>query len=164
GLSGMLVIGRPDGGFAETAGYRERLFGIKNVLLDANHNINFEGSKTDSEDQIFTVNGVQNPTIVMRPGAIEGWNFANLGNNGFFSAVLADSTDLATATKYQMTLVARDGQPQPDPLKVDGWANPPGKRGSLVVQAPAKPGTYVLQSAGLFDGSFEWKPFTIATL
>src|SRR5262249_3860114 len=72
GLSGMLVIGRPDGGFAETAGYRERLFGIKNVLLDANHNINFEGSKTDSEDQIFTVNGVRNPTIVMRPGAIEG--------------------------------------------------------------------------------------------
>src|SRR5262249_43946555 len=88
----------------------------------------------------------------------------NLGNNGFFSAILADSTDLATATKYKMTLVARDGQPQPEPLQVDGWANPPGKRGSLVVQAPAKAGTYVLQSAGLFDGTYEWKPFTTPPL
>jgi FtsP/CotA-like multicopper oxidase with cupredoxin domain len=164
GLSGMLVIGRPDGGFAETAGYRERLFGIKNVLLDQHNNINFEGSKTDSVDQFFTVNGVRNPTIVMRPGQIEGWNFANLGNNGFFSVVLADSPNLATATKYNMTLVARDGQPQPNPVSVPGWANPPGKRGSLLVQAPATAGTYYVQSAGLFDGTFEWKPFTIATL
>jgi FtsP/CotA-like multicopper oxidase with cupredoxin domain len=100
----------------------------------------------------------------MRPNAREVGNFANLGNNGFFSVILADPTDLETATKYPMTLVARDGQPQPNPVEVLGWANPPGKRGSLVVDAPANPGTYVVQSAGLFDGAYEWKPFTIATL
>jgi FtsP/CotA-like multicopper oxidase with cupredoxin domain len=162
GLSGMLVIGRPDGGFAETAGYRERLFGVKNVLLDGSNTIDFAGSKTDSQDQIFTVNGVRNPTIVMRPNAREVWNIANLGNNAFFSAVLVNPAD--PSTPIPMTLVARDGQPQPYPVSVPAYADPPGKRGSLVVQAPATPGTYELRSTGLFDGVYEWRPFTIATL
>jgi hypothetical protein len=80
----------------------------------------------------------------MRPGAIEVWNIANLGNNGFFSAILTGAEAGNT-----MTLVARDGLPQPHPLRVPGWANPPGKRGSLVIQA-GQPGMYELRSAGLY--------------
>jgi FtsP/CotA-like multicopper oxidase with cupredoxin domain len=161
GLSGLLVVGRPDGGAPELNGLTQRLLALDNTTI-TNGSIPLP-STTESlppADQTFTVNGLLVPTIPIRPGESQVFNVANIGNIAFYNLQL---TEQGTGTPQTVYIVAEDGQPYTHAVPATTLFMAPGKRYSFVVQAGAT-GGYDLVTTGYFDGFNTWPPKTLATV
>jgi hypothetical protein len=135
------------------------------VIFVHKHNLNEQG-RTDSLSDTavpkpsgFLLNGVSQPTIVMRPGEVQAWHFINSSTFYNFQPVLDAHT---------MQVFARDGDPIPEgyrPLNAEtaaklsneNWRNnlldwpgtfsSPGSRISVFVKASDTPGDYFLRAA-----------------
>src|SRR5262245_10966196 len=115
GLSGLLVIGRPDGGAPQLNGYPQRLLALKNALLSGNQiNVAVEGS--DPQFQTFTVNGQLAPVLTVPIGQWQIFNLANIGNNAFYTLQIntnptATGPAVPSTTAIPVLTLAEDGNP-----------------------------------------------------
>jgi FtsP/CotA-like multicopper oxidase with cupredoxin domain len=122
GLSGMLIIGRADGGAPELDGYGQVLLGLKSLTASTGAAL-FTGLDTSSH---YAVNGQINPSMTMAPGEIQVWNVANLSLETDFRLRLDG---------HRLHVVARDGNPLTRVQSVDFIDLAPGGRVSFLVQA-----------------------------
>lgn len=165
GLSGLLVIGQPDGGATQLDGLPQQLIGLQNALLAGNQiNVPLEGS--DVGAQTFTVNGLHQPDLEIPVGEWQVFNVANIGNNAFYLLQVADITDPLNPTTVPLYLVAADGNPLTN-VRQPGFpavGMPPGRRWSFTFPPKidalgnAVPGKYALVTIGFNDGTNQWPP------
>lgn len=160
GLSGLLVIGRPDGGAPQLDGVPQHLIALQNALLQGNHIVNpvqAQGILFDPSQQTFTVNGQLQPVLTLPAGQRQVFNVANIGNNAFYNLVLVDP---ATKTQVPLTSVAIDGNPFTQPsIPEAGFGFPPGRRWSFTFNPPTSATTWFLTTnIGINDGTHKWPP------
>ncbi|WP_406699098.1 multicopper oxidase domain-containing protein [Singulisphaera sp. Ch08] len=151
GLSGMLVIGRADGGAPELDGYEQALLGIKTISSSGGAPL-FSGLDTPA---YYSVNGQIKPTMTMAPGEIQVWNVANLSFESYFRLQLDG---------HQLHVVAQDGNPLTRVQTVDFIDLVPGSRVSFLVQARTTPGSYGFRTLGYFNGFNSAFAETLTTL
>jgi FtsP/CotA-like multicopper oxidase with cupredoxin domain len=167
GLSGLLSIGRPDGGYPELNGVRQRVLALRydyvtggQISQNIPFNVGSNGATfTDLPHLFFTVNGQLNPTIDIRPGELQVWNVGNISDNGFFYIHLRGANG---APDQPLVLIAQDGDPYTKPVILDPTQRlllPPAQRYSLLVQGPPA-GTYELAMEQYSDGFFLWPAST----
>ncbi len=151
GMFGAILIEDPSDQLLAGTGIRER------VIFTHKLTVNSEG-RTDSfydtllgNASAYLLNGVYQPTMVMRPGEVEVWHFVNSSSFQPFHPVLDEHTMLA---------FARDGMPfdqrfmpvnrlstaNLSPPEWPGAALYPGNRLSVIVRASDTPGAYYLRS------------------
>lgn len=164
GLSGLLVIGRADGGAPELNGLTQHTMGIKSYQTSGT---NFVDASAETVANVqYVVNGQTNPTLSINPGETQVWNVANISNDAFLSLVVANTTNPAAAP--QLFVVAEDGNPLTQPKQVSRIDLAPGRRASFLVQVPlgTNGNTLQLQSQQFIDGFNTWPngPGTSVTL
>ena len=162
GLSGLLTVGRPDGGAPELNGLTQQVLALKNAVLDGTSITN--PSTVDVATETFTVNGQLNPLLTMRPGERQVFNVANIGNNAFYLLALVNGSGV----RQQLRAVAEDGNPftvvgNPggDPTLL---GMPPGRRWSFVVVGGNAGEQWTLQTLGFNDGFNNWPAKTLMTV
>lgn len=84
-------------------------------------------------DMIFTINGVYQPTIFIRPGETQRWRILAAAPHRFFW-IKVEGHDL-----YQ---IGQDGIPFASTKKRDSLMLVPGNRGEIIIQGQSKPGIY----------------------
>lgn len=159
GMFGAIIVEGAEGHLFNPQIANER------VIFVHKHNLTPEG-RTDSlndtavpKPSAFLLNGVSQPTIVLRPGEVQIWHFINSSTFYNFQPLLDGHT---------MQVFARDGDPIPEgyrPLNAEtaaklnsaNWRNnlldwpgtftSPGSRISMFVKASDTPGEYFLRSA-----------------
>jgi suppressor of ftsI len=171
GLSGLLVIGRPDGGAPQLNGLPQRLLALKNALLAGNQIATPIHGMFDPNAQTFTVNGQLNPVLTLPVKQWNVFNVANIGNNAFYGLRIYDPTG---TPKFPPTIaVAEDGNPLTVAQQVvganGGFAFPPGRRWSFTFPPRTTAGTYYVVSTGIDDGTHKWPgsmaaPFILMTI
>lgn len=109
GLSGLLVIGRPDSGAEQLDSLPQRLLAFKNALLSGDQ-IEVPPEESLPFLQTFTVNGQLNPVLDVPIGQWQVFNAANIGANSFFSININTKPD-GTGTSIPFLAVAEDGNP-----------------------------------------------------
>ena len=134
------------------------------VMFLHKHNFSSSGTtNTFSEAAVpspsaFLVNGVSQPTIVMRPGEVQVWHFINSASFYPFNLYLE---------RHTLQAFARDGDPIPEVFRpvtaesvarftnpnwinnIQGWPGTfasAGSRISVLVKASDTPGSYLLRS------------------
>lgn len=170
GLSGLLEIGRPDGGFPQFDGVPQYDIQLKNALLQGNHIVNpqqVQGENFDPSQQTFTVNGQLNPVLTLPAGQLAMFNVGNIGNNAFYALQLSD--DKGKAQPLQS--VAEDGNPfTVVQSQTPGVGMPPGRRWSFTFAPPTTAvNGWKLVSTGFNDGTHQWpgtplKPLVLMTI
>ncbi|HEY2066664.1 MAG TPA: multicopper oxidase domain-containing protein, partial [Gemmatimonadaceae bacterium] len=89
-----------------------------------------------------TINGVANPTIVMRPGETQLWRVGNVGADLYYELSLAG---------HHFQVVARDGHRRARLTPTDTLVLSPGARVEVLVTAGA-PGVYLLRTGDVDTG------------
>lgn len=159
GLSGLITVGDPDGGAPELAGITEHLLALKNAQIV--NGLITDQSTEDPATQVFTVNGQLLPSLTMRPGELQIFNVANIGNNSFFTLQLQDQNKKAQ-TLYS---VAEDGNPFFQVIQqTPGVALPPGRRWSFIIQGGQAGQTWTLLTNGFNDGFRQWPATPLMTI
>ena len=105
GLSGLLVIGRPDGGAPELDGLTQRVLGIKNFWTSGTDIVD---SSTAVASTQYAINGQLDPVISVLPGETQVWNVANIGNGAFMSLFVRPQ---GGGEALPLFVVAEDGNP-----------------------------------------------------
>jgi suppressor of ftsI len=180
GLSGLLVIGRPDGGAPQLDGLTQQLLALKNARLVGNQITVPAMDGSDHNAQTFTVNGQLNPVITMRPNEWQVFNVADIGNDAFYFLFLVDSLNPNDPNPPELLAVAADGEEftkvgNPQLMEPQILAFPPGRRWSFLVHAPANPAPgqqFLLQTGGFIgllpegtpDPTNQWPPATLLTI
>lgn len=158
GLSGLLVIGHPDGGATQLSNQPQHLVALKNALLAGNQ-INVPAMGSDVSAQTFTVNGQLQPVLTVNNSVANNqwqvFNVGNIGNNAFYDLQVFDTTASAVVP---ILALANDGNPFTKAQQQTHVGAPPGRRWSFLVPPPndgvnALPHTYVLRTLG-FNGNF----------
>ncbi len=141
GLTGAIVI---EGAFDQVEGIEElpeRLF-----VLQGPSSVNGELS--------YTVNGVVNPAVAMRPGQTQRWRLANTSANAYFNLSLDG---------HKLHQIATDGNPLPMVQSLDQILLGPGERSEVLVQG-GDAGSYTLKSLEWGGPSQHQPSFTVATV
>jgi FtsP/CotA-like multicopper oxidase with cupredoxin domain len=119
------------------------------------------------------VNGQYNPTITIRPGDTQVWNFASMARNGNFNLGI---TDADGQNPWSATILSYDGNgsrlhPRPITLAppVPYVFNGPtvldeGARITMAVTAPTRPGTYYLVDDMTLKRRPQSRFFALATI
>jgi FtsP/CotA-like multicopper oxidase with cupredoxin domain len=162
GLSGIFIV---DGGVSKIPKYRNcrnRVLVFKGIELDPSAIIPtmISANSVTSKNVKFTVNGVFNPTITMRPRETQVWSIANTANNGFLKIAMDN---------HSMTVLAQDGNPSFTTRKVKEYLLSPGSRVEIAITASKKSGKYVFRTLGFNNynngiDKFQWTPQTLATI
>jgi len=163
GLSGLLIVGRADGGAPELNGLTQHVLAIKNFEVDPTTHLIPDQPNENPGQSFFTVNGLVNPTMSIRPGEAQVWSVADMGNDPFYNVALVN----ANGVEQTLYVVAEDGEPLTKPEAVQNLDLSPGKRYSFIVQvSPNDPvgTTYSFQNVGFYDGQGNWPVRTLATL
>ena len=103
-----------------------------------------------------TVNGVQLPVIRLRPGQVERWRFVDSGQREALALELQNIDAKGAGIQFQE--IAVDGLALGKMVKKPTVYLYPGYRSDVLVQAPSKPGEYLLidqASKGGIDGHDE---------
>jgi FtsP/CotA-like multicopper oxidase with cupredoxin domain len=168
GLAGNLQIGDPLDPWPELKGrFQERTLALTAGLIDADPDTGLPVVDDPSPNtgpgsgppnpygglwRKF-VNGQYNPTISIRPGETQVWNFTSMTRNGNFNLGITDGNG---QNPWSATILSYDGDganlhPRPTTLRLpvpytyDGPAVlDPGARITMAVTAPTTPGTYYL--------------------
>jgi FtsP/CotA-like multicopper oxidase with cupredoxin domain len=174
GLSGLLVIGRADGGPTQLDGLPQRLLALKNALIVDNELEVPMGLATDPNNQqpdaqTFTVNGQLLPDLEVPVGQYQVFNVGNVGNNAFYDIRLFNVTNPMSPVSVPLLVVSRDGNPFTNVIQGGGQGTPPGRRFSFTFPPPssmgmAVAGTYELRTNGFNDGTNSWPQTTLMTI
>jgi len=164
GLSGFLVIGRPDGGPTQLNGLTQHILGIKNAQVQNGQVVN-NPENPNPLQQTYTVNGQAQPTLTIRPGEWQVFNVGNIGNNSFYDLVVVDHL----GHEVPLYAVAADGNPFTAVQQYASLEAPPGRRWSFTFQPPAtvplgQTVQWTIRSRGYLDGFLFWPPQTLVTL
>lgn len=157
GLSGLLVVGRADGGAPELDGLPQRLLALRDIDIRPDGSVNPIETPRSPLTAVHTINGQVNPTITMAPGATEIWNLANIGQGATYPLQLQKKGDPTEV--LPLHLVAQDGQPFTEVKPATEIVAHPANRYSFIVQLPADaaPGTeYVLMTLPYNEGVILW--------
>lgn len=141
GLAGAIVIEGAFDGIEGIEGLPERLF----VL---------QGPSSVNGEQAYTVNGVVNPAVAMRPGQTQRWRLLNASANAYFNLALDGHT---------LHQIATDGNPLPAPQSLDQVLLGPAERAEVLVQG-GDPGSYTFKSLEWGGPSQHQPSFTVATV
>ncbi len=160
GLSGLLVVGRADGGAPELNGLTQQLIELKNALIVNGQMTRQDDGKNDPDAQIYTVNGQLNPLLTMRPGEQQVFNVANIGNEAYYDLKLVDQN----GQEQPLYQVAEDGNPFTQVVPNADLLLPSGQRWSLLIQGGQAGQTWTLQTAGYNMGFYTWPPTTLMTI
>lgn len=149
GMAGALIV---EGDFAdvpEIAKAKDRVLILNESIFDAYGTIeDFATVFPEPALRFFTVNGIREPTIKMRPGEVQRWRFIQAGQQDNMFIELEG---------HSFQQIARDGIPlsrvnlSPPPTsqqsidKPDAMIMAPGQRIDVLVKA-GKPGTYALRA------------------
>lgn len=150
--SGMVAALIIEGDFAdvpEIANAKERILIVAEAVFDAYGTIeDFATVFPEPALRFYTVNGMREPTITMRPGEVQRWRFVQAGHQDDVFLELEGHT---------LHQIARDGialsrmDLVPPPTSKQSVENPkamimaPGQRIDVLVKA-GKPGTYALRA------------------
>jgi FtsP/CotA-like multicopper oxidase with cupredoxin domain len=141
GLAGLMVV---EGGLDDLPGLTalpERLWAL-------------QGPQRTPDGFVYTVNGVNNPAVPLRPGQTERWRLANVSANAYFNLALDG---------HPFHLVGLDGNPLPARQEVEGIVLGPGERAQVLVRAE-RPGTFLLRSRAWGEGGQKQGEFAVATV
>jgi len=141
GLTGAIIIGGAFDGVEGIEGLPERLF----VL---------QGPSSVNGELVYTVNGVVNPAVAMRPGQTQRWRLLNASANAYFNLALDGHT---------LHQIATDGNPLPGLQSLDQVLLGPGERAEVLVQG-GDPGSYTFKSLEWGGPSQRQPSFTVATV
>jgi len=138
GMSGALIVEGLLDSVPALRGIRERVFLLKDIQLQdravANRSV---GDRT-----LRSVNGLVNPTVVLRPGETELWRIGNVGANLYYRLRLDG---------HQLHQVARDGNRLSRIVPADEILLEPGGRMEVLVQ-PRHRGTYTFRTLAMDTG------------
>lgn len=106
----------------------------------------FGPRKWDASGRFTTINGVVQPRIEMRPGEVQRWRLIHGGVREKLAVAVGRKTapDQFEAVTGWLNLIALDGLATGDVQKKTVVTLAPGYRADVMVQAPARPGTYYL--------------------
>jgi suppressor of ftsI len=138
GMSGALIVDGLLAPFPTLRTVRERVLLLKDVQL-------VNGRAADvgiGKDETRTVNGVVNPTLVLRPGETELWRIANVSADLYYVLVLDG---------HPFHVVARDGQLLARTELTDTLVITPSGRAEVLVQGGAA-GVHLLRTANVNTG------------
>lgn len=149
GMAGALII---EGDFAnvpEITKAKERVMILNETLFDSLGTIeDFQTVFPETSPRFFTINGVREPRITMRPGEVQRWRLVHAGYQDDFFLELEG---------HDLHQIARDGIPlsrmdlTPPDTSQQAIDNPramimaPGQRIDVLVKA-GEPGTYALRA------------------
>lgn len=166
GLSGLIVIGRPDGGAAELNGLPQHLLALKNARVQ-NGLVLIPGEGSNVNAQTYSVNGQLQPVLDVPVGRYDVFNVAAIGTNAFYSLQVFDPD---SGLVMPISTLAIDGNPFSNVEQVESVLVPPARRLSFVVppkvddQGNAIAGSLILQSAGYSDGTNDWPAVDLMTI
>jgi FtsP/CotA-like multicopper oxidase with cupredoxin domain len=138
GMSGAIIVEGLLDPFPELAGVTERVLLLKDVQIRRGRAVRLG----ISEEAVRTVNGLINPTMVLRPGETQLWRIGNVGGDRYYRLTLDG---------HRFYEVARDGSRLTHLVQRRELVLEPGAREEVLVQAAA-PGTYTLRTAGFDTG------------
>jgi suppressor of ftsI len=138
GMAGALIVEGLLDPFPALRGLKERTLLLKDIQLQdgrvANLGIGVHASRT--------VNGLVDPTLVMRPGETELWRIGNLGANLYYRLRLDG---------HRFFQVARDGNRLARIVPADELFLPPGGRIEVLVQGGTR-GTFRFRTLAVNTG------------
>ena len=138
GMSGGLIIEGLLDPFPELKGIRERVM----LLKDSEINGGAIGPKHDPAKSTRTLNGLINPTVMIRPGETQFWRIGNIGANAYYRLQLDGHT---------FYKIAQDGNRLNRLVELDEIILPAGSRVEVLVRGGA-PGTYRFRSLAFNTG------------
>jgi suppressor of ftsI len=189
GLAGAIRVGSPLDPWPQYEGkFRERLLaltaGIINVDPDTGLRVFDDVSPAEDPGSLGPllpygdawrkfVNGQYNPTITIRPGETQIWNFVSMTRNANFNLGI---TDVNGQNPWSATILSFDGNSSrlhpratrlalPVPYTFNGpTVLDEGARISMAVTAPTAPGTYYLVDDMTFKRRPQSRFFALATI
>ncbi|WP_323012114.1 multicopper oxidase family protein [Castellaniella sp.] len=152
GMFGAILVNTPRNDFDLPDDVRDRVIFVHRLNLSDGGRSDNLYDYVNNKNSAFMLNGVYQPTIVMRPGEIQNWHFLNSDVFYPFNPVLDEHTlwqyardgnsfDRVFRPVNAATSVQMDGRHWP------GNVLYPGNRSSVLVQASQTPGTYYLRAA-----------------
>jgi FtsP/CotA-like multicopper oxidase with cupredoxin domain len=138
GMSGALIVEGLLDPFPDLRALSEHVFLLKDAQIGGGRIVRRE----IGNDAIRTVNGMLNPTIMMRPGETQLWRIGNVGADLYYSLTLDG---------HRFYEVARDGYRRARLVPKQQLLVEPGAREEVLVQA-AGPGTYSLRTSDFTTG------------
>ena len=138
GMSGALIVEGLLDSFPALRGIKERVLLLKDIQLDSGHVAN----RSIGVGTIRTVNGLVDPTLVLRPGETELWRIGNVGANLYYRLRLDG---------HRFYQVARDGNRFAHIVPTDELFIPPGGRIEVLVQGGER-GMHALRTLAMNTG------------
>jgi suppressor of ftsI len=138
GMSGALIVEGLLDPFPELRDLTEHILLLKDAQIADGHIVH----RGIGDDAIRTVNGMLNPTIMLRPGETQLWRIGNVGADLYYPLTLDG---------HRFYEVARDGHRLARLVPKRQLLLEPGAREEVLVQA-AGPGTYALRTAQFSTG------------
>ena len=166
GMFGAILIRSADDRFLAPGQFKERIVHVHKLTLNPAGRIDSFDDAEDANASAFVLNGVYQPTLVMRPGEVQVWHFINVTTFYPFNPTLDQHTmqsfardgnvfdkkfvpvDSSTAG---LTLASGEINAQHWP----GNALYPGGRLSVLIKANDVPGTYFLRAGKAPSGQYD---------
>lgn len=147
GMAGVLIIEGDVDRVPEIAAAAEVVVCINELKLTKKSEVDFNGDpQITAATPVFTVNGVVNPTIFMRPGEVQRWRL--VAATAFTRLPLSLTGD--PGRHPGMYQIAMDGITFRAPVATETVALSQGNRADVLVRG-ALPGRYELRAAGVPD-------------
>ena len=142
GMAGAILIKGPMDDVPEIAAARDRVFMFQAPVYNKNGKLeSFSQVASPTAEPPFLINGMRQPTLVLRPGQVERWRFINAGIANYLNLALEE---------HSLHLIALDSCPRsqakiysdkPAECLILG----PGNRADVLIKAGV-PGKYVLRT------------------
>lgn len=139
GMAGLLIVTGPTDEVPEIAAAREVVMVIQNIRVNDDGEVpefNSSSALVNVPHNFYPVNGVENPTLHMRPGEVQRWRICHASAKSLLDVTLDG---------HLMQQIAIDGLTFPAPVLQNQILLAPGNRTDVMVRAGA-PGTYMFRS------------------
>lgn len=154
GMFGAILCRHPDDHFASPEKFRERVIFVHKLRADSSGKLDTFAAADGATASSFLLNGVLQPTLVMRPGEVQNWHFICSETHYPFNPSLDGHTLHAYAIdgnpfkqRFQdITAQSSTAAGSPNPENWPGGVQMPGNRLSVLIRASDEPGTYLLRS------------------
>jgi len=142
GMSGVIIVEGLLDPFPSLNNISEKIFVLKDIDILPNGTI---PTNSDAQyiNQIYTTNGVSNPTIQIQPDELQIWKIANTDANLAYNFTF--SNDMT------FWIVAKDGQRQNQLINATGYYLTPAARLEILVRGPAD-GVYTMYGMNISTG------------
>ena len=154
GLGGAIIVEGEIDKVPEVAAAHERLMLLQEIWLDHNGHVPlglpiptagdvpFSTIPAVPSDMYYTINGVHQPVLNVRPGSIERWRIANESPHKFSRLTLDGHT---------FSQISQDGIAFPEPKPRKELLMAPGNRAEVLIKVEG-PGTYKLNALAYDQG------------